>query len=114
MRIVVLLVVPLATLLPHVAHASTGDCADATLVEITGGSAGMTFYVRYFGAAPTGPVASGLWLYQESNGYWDPKPAGAYVDPVGDLQAGGSSPYVPGDNEPCPDDSDIGPDTLIF
>lgn len=53
------------------------------------------------------PLGNGLWTYQESNGVF------VGGDVTKDLQRGGSSAYVPGDNEIC---TDLGPwaaDTLI-
>jgi hypothetical protein len=46
-------------------------------------------------------LGNGIWLYVESNG-------------TPGLQRGGSSPIVPDDNENCFDDSETGPDLLIF
>jgi hypothetical protein len=44
---------------------------------------------------------NGMWIYLESNG-------------EDGLQRGGSSAFAPDDPETCIDDSDVGPDTLIF
>ena len=83
--------------------------------EITSGTPTATFYLddrNYL-------QGNGWWMYEESNGIWTPKLPGVYSEMLGadthaDLQRGGSSPYIPNDNEICYDDSANGPDQLIF
>jgi hypothetical protein len=52
-------------------------------------------------------LGNGLWMYEESNGIYPGTGA------ANDLQRGGSSIFVPGDNEVCTDVGDWAPDTLI-
>jgi hypothetical protein len=103
-----------ALLLPLTAHASTGDCDSKGTpalgeVEIGAGDASATFYVDDRNYV----LGNGLWLYQESNGIFT---GGSTLapNPTGDLQRGGSSIYVPDDNEICVDDPNVQPDQLIL
>ncbi len=98
MQIFVLLALLLLPSIPT-AHAN-GDCSSWGLgiVAIGPGTAGSTtIYVDDRGYA----LGYGVWVYEESNG-------------EDGLQRGGSSPYIPNDNEICIDDSANGPDALVF
>lgn len=105
----------LAVVTPNPASA-TGGCVDGPLAtgiwEVTLGDAGDTYYLADHG------LGHGTWLYEESNFVWTPKPAGVYHyapgEPQGDLQEGGSSAFVPGDNAVCTDLGDWAPDTMIL
>jgi hypothetical protein len=54
-------------------------------------------------------LGNGVWIYQESNGVYDP--ARSAID---NVQRGGASAIVPGDAEICDDNDPAGPDTLIY
>jgi hypothetical protein len=75
------------------------------VIEVGAGSADATFYVDDRNYA----LGNGMWFYQESNGVYDSAADGIY-----NLQRGGSSFLVPGDDEICDDMNPAGPDTLIY
>lgn len=108
-KIIVLALLSAALALPIVAHASTGACLSKGApalgeIEISPtNDAASTFYVDDRNFA----MGNGIWMYQESNGIF----TGGHV--AMDLQRGGSSPYVPDDNEVCTDNKDVAPDVLI-
>jgi hypothetical protein len=52
-------------------------------------------------------LGNGLWIYEESNGHFHDRM-------WGDLQIGGHSNVVPGDNDICDAGDPNGPDQLIF
>lgn len=108
-----LLATLLATaLVPAVGAYGDRGCDDkTTTIEITDGSASTTYYVEL------PPFHDGgLWIYQESNGLWNPKPAGVYTgdDVEGDLQRGGASELIPDDSEICTEPNPAGPDYLVI
>jgi hypothetical protein len=99
-----------------------GDCDSKGqpalgIVQVTGGSAGSTFYVDDRNYV----TGNGIWFYQEDNGLWTEKPAGVVVgDPEHrDLQRGSwTCDPTPDDCEICYDwDPDLwqyGPDRLLL
>jgi hypothetical protein len=115
-----LLVLAASFLLPLAPHAAAGDCEAGLFAtgewEFTGGSASTTWYLDDRDYV----TGNGFWIYEETNGIWSEKLPGVYANALGyygtfsDLQRGGSSPLVPGDNEICTDDSPAGPDQLVF
>ena len=95
--------------MPFVATASTGACDSKGApalgeIEIGNGDPTATFYADDRNYA----LGNGLWLYQEANGIF---PGTGAAD---DLQRGGSSPYVPNDNEICVDNADVQADPFFF
>lgn len=81
-----------------------GECASLYAVELGYGAPGTTFYVDLRELA--GDSVYSIWIYQETNGYF----TGGNVER--DLQRGGTSSLVEGDDEICHDG--YVPDTLLF
>lgn len=93
-------------------HEPMGWCQSEVppgIVEVTTGSEDDTYYVDV-----RQPAELGVWLYEESNGVWTPRAAGAYRDDAAahNLQRGGASDL--GTWEVCVDDPLELPDTLLW
>jgi hypothetical protein len=86
----------LVSLAPHALAASHGPCAPTGLLGLGVVSLGVA-YVDDRGLS----AGTGTWVYLESNG-------------IAGLQRGSSSLVVPGDQDPCWDDSANGPDQLVI
>jgi hypothetical protein len=105
MMIVALLAASVA--LPLVAADPVGACGPKgtpALGEVEIANPAQVLYIDDRNYA----LGNGLWLYEESNGVYPGTGA------ANDLQRGGSSAFVPGDNEVCTDTGDWAPDQLIF
>lgn len=105
--LVLAFVLPLAT----PARASIGDCDSKGMpalgiVEVWGFYVDDRNYV--FG--------NGVWIYEESNGIYTPRPPGVYFgDPNHEwLQRGSPSDPVPTGQELCTDDPEVPHDHLII
>jgi hypothetical protein len=97
MRAVLLASGLLLALLPLAASDSHGDCTSKGWPAL--GVMDFGGYVYFDDRNYL--LGNGWWWYLESNG-------------APGLQRGGSSPVTPDDNEICYDDSDVGPDTLMW
>lgn len=81
-------------------------------IELTGGSAATTIYVDDENYA----LGNGIWMYAETNELWVDKGPGIYFEGLSNanLQRGGSTPLVPGDNDICMDAPGFPPDTFLL
>ena len=96
-KTLVLALLAVSFVAPFVAADAHGDCDGKGNVALGVIDVAGTAYIDDRNYAQ----GNGIWIYLESNG-------------VSGLQRGGSSPVVPDDNEICYDDSDAGPDTVVF
>lgn len=116
-------VAALAVGLPaYAAHCETDfyslcpDQPPCTLYELTDGTAAGTYYLHH----RNGYAPDAYWVYEETNGAWTPKPAGAYSSHLHhdllahDLQRGGCSAFFPAGCDWLRDCPLLPPDQLLF
>ncbi|HWH08371.1 MAG TPA: hypothetical protein VNX21_04165 [Candidatus Thermoplasmatota archaeon] len=106
----------------HAAHCDADfyalcpDQPPCLVYEVTDGSAEGTSYLHHREGWAPGTYL----LYEETNGAWTPKPAGAYASLLGreavahDLQRGGCSETFPRDCDWIRDCPDLPPDRLLL
>jgi hypothetical protein len=108
----------LATIPAQASQQYSGACGYDVLStgfwEITDGTPSHTYYLDDHDSL----LGNGTWLYVESNGVWDGDSPGIHHDAHfwddDNLQVGGSSWLVPGDDAICTSVGAWAPDQMIF